>query len=430
VISNRPVPTATDAPARSIASPQRPCNKENTAPRDPYRLSAAFPTSQHSQREQPLSGLPRRTKATKTTSPLRQSYENRFRECVAVSNPPPAGDPSSGVAEHNARPSFDDGKNVFYDPQDILIKAQDFGMKIWRLESARSASTRCGPCCSCVLMGLFFTELEKVLRSLLGIDAGSPTKPSALKQPKPLEHLLRAEARSGVTSERDPQTLRNDYIYFASKSRYVLVEDSSSEHRPILHQQYNSPDEYPTLFGGVEGKSAFVRGERPSRPPPPLPPAQRALAKAGGYNALCLRRSLSHTQLQKKRVADEKAEGEGFLAASGNSIAITSNIASGTTSARSAGAAGALNRPSSALAASLAKKTLVTLEGAATGGGGEVGKLKRCVSVETGLKRKADAQCGPKKPGYCENCRAKYEDFNSVRDHFCFFFFLANTVAD
>jgi Dfp1/Him1, central region/DBF zinc finger len=246
---------------------------------------------------------------------------------------------------------------------------------------------------------------------LLGIDAGSPTKPSDLK-PKPLEHLLRAEAKSGITSERDPQTLRNDYHYFAPKSRYVLVEDSSSEHRPILHQQYSSPDEYPTLYGGVEGKSAFVCGERPPRPPPPLPPAQRALAKAGGYNALCLRKSLSHTQLQK-RYADEKAEGEGFLAASGNSVTITSNIASGTTSARSGAAA--LTRPSSALAAALSKKTLVTLKGGAAESH-DANKLKRAVSVETGLNRKDDAPCRPKKPGYCENCRIKYDDFNIVRE--------------
>jgi regulatory subunit for Cdc7p protein kinase len=246
-------------------------------------------------------------------------------------------------------------------------------------------------------------ELEKVVRLLLGLEEGSPTKAGFAAKPKPLEHLLRAEARNGVTSERDPQALRNDYIYFSPKSRYVLVEDSTGEHRPVLHEQYNSPDEYPTLHGGVEGKSAFIRGERPARPAPRLPPAQRALAKAGGFNALCLRRSLSHNQLQRRFAGEKNEEGGGFLAASGNSVAVTSN-AGMTTSMRSGTTAALNNNRSSHVSASLSKKAIVA------------SKLKRALSVETGLNQKATLQNrGPRKPGYCENCRVKYEDFSNVR---------------
>ena len=92
---------------------------------------------------------------------------------------------------------------------DLLRKAQHFGMKIWRLE-----------------------KLQNIL-SLLLADVGA-AEDSRLE----LSQMLRQEKLHGTT-ERDPLALRSDFYYFGKHSYYLLVTDATGEHRPVVAAEYD-----------------------------------------------------------------------------------------------------------------------------------------------------------------------------------------------
>lgn len=334
-------------------------------------------------------------------------------------------------------------KNPFLDTQNILLKAQEWGIKIWSLDSKlllqyASCDTDCLP-----------AEAYTVVRGLFGAD--SPAKPSAAKA-RSLPHLLRTEALSGITHERDPETLRPDHQYFPARSYYLLVEDSTGEHRPIVAKEYDRPKrgdspEWPILHGGIEGRTnAFCpKGCAAPAPIPALtfalpqvPAVSRLTAPAAtnlGVNSL--RKSLSMQNLQKKLgsaptglqpsllppplPAGKAGENEGFLAASGNSQGITSNIASMTSGAPVANGKATGGTMLDHRLALLGKRQF--LSGAGLGNKdvdnlltkASMPVMKRSLSLDTGLNKKNPARPHiPCKPGYCENCRQKYEDFADV----------------
>ena len=98
-----------------------------------------------------------------------------------------------------------------------------------------------------------------------------------------------------------------------------------------------------------------------------------------------------------------------YIAASGNSQTITSNIASGT-STRS-GALGGANGGVIDKRLAVLSRNMVSM-----GSGLSKGMLRRSTSVDAGLNAKVPPpRDEPKKPGYCENCRIKYDDFKEVR---------------
>jgi hypothetical protein len=81
-----------------------------------------------------------------------------------------------------------------------------------------------------------------------------------------LPSLLLAEQLSGRTNEQDPAAKRPDFFYFNPSTHvYVIVEDHTKQHRPILIHQWEKPkkglevkEPWPVIWGGVEGKSAFA----------------------------------------------------------------------------------------------------------------------------------------------------------------------------
>ncbi|GAA6009292.1 hypothetical protein JCM10207_004338 [Rhodosporidiobolus poonsookiae] len=338
-----------------------------------------------------------------------------------------------------------DDKNPFIDSQDILSKALDFGLKIW-------------PC-------------DKLQLILSRINAHSPNKVDPTLQRNPsLPTLLRDEQLYG-TRERDPFVPRNDMHYFGANRYYLLVEDSTGEHRPIVAKEYERPrkhedPQWPILWGGIEGRTGFyhyegeIEYERKRPPPPPQPqfepskPAESVPARALAPN---LRRAVSLQNVARGAGQVAGAIGGGpshnrdYIAASGNSQIITSNIASATSTANRSGAAqasrfGVGSGPFMDKRLAVLSNRTVSVAGAALlgsgsnagasgsggvmasggrGAGGRVaalkrqGKLQRSVSVDAGLAGRrvpADvpAREEPKKPGYCENCRLKYDDF---KDH-------------
>ena len=327
---------------------------------------------------------------------------------------------------------------------------------------------------------------------LLPTNGGISAKPS-------LPSLLRAEALTGSTYERDLSTLRPGYHYFPSKCGYLLVEDSSGEFQPAHAKEFDQritprseetvdrETDWPTLWGGQEGRGAFFKPS--SNYDPPLPNLPRSFSPAiterlkDSLEATnipqntILRRSVSMNALQKSRSIDGgglsapisiqaisqtsglKAKLDSYQAASGNSQIISSNIASATSTATTrsgqiiggnlAGARGntlangIIVDKRLARLGSKARKHVVTLGRQnnenippshlwcpgmplphVTSAVGP-GAMKRSLSLDTGLsalKVLKPPKDEPKKPGYCENCRIRYEDFKAVSNPFSFSF--------
>lgn len=330
-------------------------------------------------------------------------------------------------------------------------------------------------------------KVDRVLTELL--ENNSPVRNAPTKGPS-LPHLLRAEALSGVTTERDPDVERADYNYFPPKSYYCLVEDASGEHRTIIAKEYEKPrlrgeaPEWPILHGGVEGRPAFTSRDQTVPPLPkgkshPAAPKHKLAATTqtnpllappsfkaghggagtnGGTGAAGLRRSASLNSFSKslslnKRFAsvaaadflkrqnavaaaagDPKADAQQesgaldeYIAASGNSQPLTSNMAS-MTSGAPLSANGQPTQAGVMLDARLAhlnKRQIfinqVGLHRATTSSQGLLqvpkpvpGKLVRRSSA-AGLQNQNPARPDePSKPGYCENCRMRYDDFREV----------------
>ena len=262
------------------------------------------------------------------------------------------------------------------------------------------------------------------------MNSYSPTKADAnASRTLSLPSLLRDEQLFG-TRERDPFVPRADTHYFSPKSCYVLVEDTLGEHRPIVVKEYTKPRKtedpsWPVLWGGIEGRGGFYHYEGepivyPSKQRPRPTPRLNVLAVPS------LRRTLSLDQFHKNSASTKTLDpaqnlkiagkADDYIAASGNSQIITSNIASGTSTRSGAlsqlGGKGYVDKR----LAVLSRKS-IALNGKV--GGVVQGKLKRTVSVDTGLnERVPPARDEPKKPGYCENCRNKYDDFREV-SHAC-----------
>jgi hypothetical protein len=360
-----------------------------------------------------------------------------------------------------------------------------------------------------------------------------------------LPSLLRAEALTGSTYERDLNTLRPDYTYFSSKTAYLLVEDSSQEYQPahtkvfesrlsVYNDMLNALEsdakgrettvlanniDWPVLFGGQEGRTAFSRPAPGYCPPlPNLDLIYQTSANANankenlggqgkkgkmpslgggggggtkantlGVSAPSLRRSASMnalnqknggsalntnttagvtTRLRSKQQARSINLDSSFQAASGNSQIISSNLASATstTTTRSGqiiggGSQSVNNGGRNSLAngiivdkrlarlGSKAGKHIVTLGSTANNNNNSAGSstsslalaaatktsafanpngmpagpatmMKRSLSLDAGLNRLKPIRPPReevKKPGYCENCRVRYDDFKAVR---------------
>ncbi|GAA5913039.1 protein serine/threonine kinase activating protein DBF4 [Sporobolomyces salmoneus] len=344
-----------------------------------------------------------------------------------------------------------DEKNPFIDPQDILSKAIDFKLKIWHLDKLNLILTR--------------------------INSHSPNKTDASLQRNPsLPSLLRDEELYG-TRERDPFVPRSDMHYFPNNKYHLLVEDSTGEHRPIVIQEYNKPrkDElpsWPILYGGIEGRSGFYRWDGPpikyypKFDPRPyaertstVPSATTTTTKdtaatttaakddpavkklfagfsttaARAVGAPNLRRAISLQNvpraadtLQDSNNSKHAAPGgihrrDSYIAASGNSQIITSNTGTSTRSGAAMQSGTGKGSVIDKRLAVLANRTVsVSLGG---GGGGAAAsskkeneaKLRRSVSVDSTMtmKKLMKPKAEEKKPGYCENCRIKYDDFKT-----------------
>lgn len=296
---------------------------------------------------------------------------------------------------------------------DILVKARSFGIKVWNHDKFRT-----------------------VVNGLLG-DPGST---DAGKQQN-LSQMLEKEKLLG-TLERDPATARNDFYYFSRNAIFLLIDDATSEHRPIMMQEWPKPvgDEsevpWPVLHGELEGRCPFTKFD--------LESASRKKPKPNRHETLRRSVSLNHVRTaHPQRVAslspapfNDSRGGYSVVRgaspyplASGNSVSVASNIAS-TTSTAVGSAAGlgllspfgplsrqvkqatdlGLGRPS-ALPSNFASRRRTIDKTDQTHGALTVRMLPDMTRRSISTPSNAQNARREKRPGFCENCRVKYEDF-------------------
>ncbi|KAG6862283.1 hypothetical protein C0995_015980 [Termitomyces sp. Mi166 len=322
------------------------------------------------------------------------------------------------------------------------------------------------------------TKLESVVQRLIDPLTATSSGPfsTSKKQTLSLERLLKYEQRNGTT-ERDPTQKRHDFKYFTRGSRFVLVEDIREELATIAVHEYPQPKPrdgvvqtpWPVLHCHPQSRGPFIAfDDKEKRRWEKLQKAEReqkaegkkytnkvqqaemmkrkAEASLHAKRAGDLRRSVSMNNLHRRATfphhalndefwVDVDGDGEnldsavasgflfsvpgtaGYMAASGNSVGITSTT--GTTST-----AGYTSRSQLPSALNGRLKHIVTSRKFSSAAADKENKapsmgppsiiperqplLRKSRSTNTlKLPKREEGS----KPGYCESCRTKFDDF-------------------
>lgn len=287
-----------------------------------------------------------------------------------------------------------------------------------------------------------------------------------------LTSLLESEKRFGTTTERDPSQRRHDYHYFSKGSYFVLVEDIRQELATIAAHEYlvsKTPDgqergAWPVPYCHPLSRGPFIeynikeerRREKMERAEKEREEERAAAAKKLKVRQMQqrkqndLRRCVSLSNLHRNFndnayenytntnfIDNNGASGfdsNAYIAASGNSMSIAST-AFGTTSTMGAGSSTisglglesrGLSRvplpevltsrrvgdkePSRSTSFSKASASSAMMPPPEVPDRQTL--LRKCKSTNTLKMPKRDEKS---KPGYCESCRQKFEDFKVVR---------------
>jgi len=340
----------------------------------------------------------------------------------------------------------------------LLLKAIEWNMKIWTVAKLESVLDRC----------------QSPANLELSRTATTATAPQTLSR------LLQSERLHGTT-ERDPNEKRLGFHYFSKNSYFILVEDLNDEIATIHASEYpikkgrdgKEHGDWPVLYCHPRSRGPFIefdgnearRAERAER-------QERARERERLHRmtklheqevqrkmrAHCLqakragdlRRSVSMVNLHRRmsigddgrppEVIDLDVEtgdmnesanasgylASGYMAASGNSITITSTA--GTTSTSGLSTRGAMQMPL-ALRERLQQQIVTSRKVGLFNTGqrgnemdhkGDMGPpsiperklLRKSKSTNTMKLPKREETT---KPGYCECCRMKFDDFQKVR---------------
>ncbi|KAF5351825.1 hypothetical protein D9756_007378 [Leucocoprinus leucothites] len=357
--------------------------------------------------------------------------ENYNDPRVSTQHGQPAGSPSR---------HFLDGQKT----KDLIKDALAFGKKIWDSVKLESVLSRC---------------LDEPATA-----SGTLSNNSKPRNQHNLSKLLQSERIHGL-SERDPTQKRHDFRYFTRGSYFVLVEDIRGELATIAAHEYPAHKEregektpWPTLYCHPQARGPFIlfdekekkrwerlqdaekkeKAERRARCETFLKKQvtekridPRLVARKAGD----LRRSVSMINMRNATRADvfvdQEGEGDavesvnasgylasgftGHMAASGNSVSVTSTT--GTTSTANY-TSRTLHIPSN-LSGRMRQEIVMRrqpqeklAQANAMAPPPEVPQrhavLKKSKSTNTlKLPKREEGS----KPGYCESCRFKFEDF-------------------
>ncbi|KAG1864063.1 Dfp1/Him1, central region-domain-containing protein [Suillus tomentosus] len=339
----------------------------------------------------------------------------------------------------------------------LVEKAKAFNMKIWSPAKLDNILERCD-------VPAFAFSPTKPLAQATSLAPAS--------NKRSLSSLLQTERLHGTTTERDPTQKRHDYRYFSKQSYFVLIEDVRQELATIHALEYptqrghdgKEQPAYPVLYCDPRSRGPFIKfdererrrweraqkaereneNERAEKVAKALKRKRQAEVQMLSRKAGDLRRSVSMNNLHRQATIEEYVDldadyGDGdtresatasgylastgmgsYVAASGNSVGITSTR--GTTST-AGGASRTLELPAS-LRSRIQQQVVTSRKapnaphtlGRKAGGMGppltipDRPLLRKSRSTNTLRLPKRDEGS---KPGYCESCRVKFDDFDT-----------------
>ncbi|WVQ85007.1 hypothetical protein IAT38_007171 [Cryptococcus sp. DSM 104549] len=187
-------------------------------------------------------------------------------------------------------------------PTDLIEKAEAMNMKVWPVK-----------------------KLSDILARIAPIEKPVPTDSLSLS-------TLLEEERLHGTRERDLTAPRPDFYYFKPNNKFLLIEDATGKHRTIMVKEYTHRDgpDWPTLHSG------FLRVPSSYQSPVPVSKLRERAIKLlverqpylGEQPPSSLKRSASLSSMPS---TPKLPEAQPYQDASGNSVVITSNIASTST---------------------------------------------------------------------------------------------------
>lgn len=268
---------------------------------------------------------------------------------------------------------------------DVLIKAHEYDMKIWSFDKF----------------------VNRILRSLL-----DPLIPS---QPK-LSHLLYDEKVNG-TRERDRTAPREDYVYF--KGPYLFVRDISNIYRPIIIKEWPKPPngkasegEWPQFRVTDFGHCPFVReNSRKSHYLSSLP-KHEIFKELQNIPEASKNLEVLHPLKDNFPGVRNQVQYMFYQPDINASGIIQSNLTSAirsqtSTNAKSGGMGGPITIPLSKSVDDLKRKLFI--------------QVQQRLSIQENMNTFQQSRIDPtdkkkvkveNKPGYCENCREKFENFD------------------
>lgn len=332
---------------------------------------------------------------------------------------------------------------------DIVQKALAFERKVWSSEKLRSI-------------------LERLAQPNQPSNSRSYSTVSSSQ--RPLTRLLEVERLHGTT-ERDPSQRRHDFRYFSKGSFFVLVEDMRQDLATIHALEYpvtkskdgSSRGAWPVLHCHPHSRGPFIEfddkerrayekatraedereaREHEQRKREEASMRRRAQAEKA-KNITDLRRCASMNNLRRREshgetthfnavepesVGSANASGylastSGYMAASGNSVGITSTTGTTSTVGLRKNSLPSGLRAQERQQVITSRKVAMSVSLDTSGKPGSMGppampsqflrKTKSTNSIRL-PKRQEGA-----KPGYCESCRVKFEDFKTVSCSCC-----------
>lgn len=349
----------------------------------------------------------------------------------------------------------------------LVVQAVGLGKKIWTTAKLESVLGRC-------------LDAPPV-SSYRPLAIQSVPQLQTISNQRVLSRLLQSERLHG-TSERDPSQKRHDFRYFSRSTYFLLVEDMRQELATIAAQEYPIPKvregapppkvPWPVLHCHPKSRSPFVafdekekrrwektqqaeiekedeREQRRIRKIQMEAMLRKAEANQHANRVGDLRRSVSMNNLRRRSTNPDDAEFldggfidldadfdsanasgylasgvGGYMAASGNSVGITSTTgttSTATTSFRTLQLPAALqgriqqqvvtSRKFSAVSMDKGQGRKSFMMGPPAEIPARPSMLRKSRSTNT--LRLPKRQEGSK-PGYCESCRVKFDDFKFV----------------
>ena len=363
-------------------------------------------------------------------------------------------------------------KNPFLDGTgltDLVQKAEAMNIKVWTVKSRCHFDDVEGR-----------TDLVSELTEMLARLA-----PLEITLTNDSLHTLLEDERLHGTRERDLNAPRPDYYYYKPGSKYLLLEDATAKHRTIMVKEYpysqKEVQEWPTLYEG------FLRVSSSMQTTTPIDKIRdRAWALyvnrvpfEGEQPPADLKRSMS---LRSLPATPKLPEVQSYQNASGNSVVITSNVASTSTANQSPNLIGgvpALGQAKDRAIIQMSKRVQVLKGNArlaaakrqqtddldltslphrrASTGHVPAPPLRTFMTqeqvismlqqarepicetkptVEERVRNRERVQAGLKgrdqvtAPGYCENCRLRYSDLSVVCPHVYLSFSIRLLIED